>query len=76
MSTTDISHFLSERDEIWQCMGLAKRNLFLQFRELWSAVADSFGVLSIHCVALSFLYKRPASRGGSCDSTAYLLKMQ
>jgi len=38
--------------------------------------ADSFSGLSIHCVArklgASFLYKCPVSRGGSCDSTAFL----
>jgi len=49
------------------------------FFDNFALFADSFSVLSIHCVArclgASFLYKCPASRGGlvPCDSTALLL---
>jgi len=92
-----LAHYLSARGEIWQRLGLVNRNLFTEFRELWSGgpviacgdmhqsftdtlvkwlfdnfpiFADSFSVLSIHCVtrglhASCFLYKCPASRGGS-----------
>jgi len=35
-STTDIAHFSSERDEIWQHWRLVNRNLFHESRELWS----------------------------------------
>ena len=29
-----LAHFLSERDKIWQCWGLASRHVFPEFREL------------------------------------------
>jgi len=41
--------------------------------------ANSFGVLSIHCVArglgASFLYKWPASRGGFLRQHGFLIKI-
>ena len=97
LPATDISHnFCRSATKFGNVRGLANRNLFPEFRELWSGgsvipcgdmhqpfadtlvkrffdnfpmFADGFSVLSIHCVARglgeSFLYKRPASRGGS-----------
>jgi len=95
--TADIWHTICQSaTKFGKVGGLVNRNLFPEFRELWSGgpviprgdmhqpftgtlakwfldnfpiFADSFGVLSIHCVARglgsSFLYKCPASRDGS-----------
>ena len=105
-STTDISHtFCRSATKFGNFGRLANRNLFPEFRELWSGgpvilcgdmhqpftctlaklffdslFAYSFSLLSIHCVArglrASFLYKCPASRGGSLRQHGLLVYLR
>jgi len=104
-STADISHnFCRSATKFGSIRGLANRNLFPEFRELWSRVpvipcgdmhrpftdvlvkwffdnflmfADSFRLVSIHCVArglgAGFPYKCPASRGSSVRQHGFLV---
>ena len=98
----DLTHFLSECEQIWQLGGSGQVKLIPKFRELWSGgsmipcgnmhqsftdalvklffdnfpmFADSFSVLSIHCIAQGldacFLYKCPVLCGCSLQQYLY-----